>query len=600
MTASIARTSRPQQLARAWLIVCCWATLLFCSSLGANATNPADEDVTAQLAHIREVSYRQSWQEAQNMLDEMADRVPSLTLRQQAEYQLLQARHLTLADRSPEALALAADLLAMPLESDQRLAVLQFASNVAVLMREYEAAFEYLTAALAVEPEVENPASRMDTFNMAGYMFGRVGEHARAMHYGQRSVNLAVALEDRTRECVARQRLAPVLKWAGLNEAAEQEYTTAIAVCEAIGNALFVGVLQHGLADLLRRLGRLDEARRYAEASIERLDNAVFPLGEKEAQLVLVEILHDLGDQDALASESLDTLANYFRENELWDQQARLELLLSAQAETAGQTARALLHLRQYIDARERFLGRDRAMRLAYLEVEFDSRFKDQEIELLAESARRARLEQTALEQQKQARTVILLLSGTILILLFALLFGALRSRKHYRHLSRHDGLSGLSNQTWFLHRAERLLEQSRQRPDKVFFIMADIDYFKLINDRFGHQVGDSVIGQTARRLQAAFGDQALVGRLGGEEFGVVLLSDSLDDIIQRIERFQQSAEDSVRHNDPPFTLSFGIAQRAPDETLDALRARADEALYQAKNAGRNCHVFSDASSSLA
>jgi diguanylate cyclase (GGDEF)-like protein len=550
------------------------------------------------LDEIRTVSYTRHWREAQAMLDEIADDVETFSLRQQAEFHLLEARHLTLDDRSQEALERAGVLLEQPLDDDQHLRTLQFAANVAVLLREYESAFEYLLEAMAVERGVDDPAAVMDTYNMAGYMFGRVGEHDRALAYGERAVALSLELGDQNRECVARQRLAPVFKWAEMYDRAEREYREGIEVCGRIGNELFVGVLKHGLADQLRNLGQLDQARMLATRSVELLEESAWPLGEYEARLVLAEVLHDLGDEEAWMQQDLEGIAGYFGDRELWDQLARLENLLSHRAEAMGDYRVALNHLRHHLAAREQFLSHDRAMLLAYLHVEFDSRLKDQQIDLLAESARVARVERAAAEQQRRARTVILVLSAVLLVLGTIMLLGALRGRRHFRFLSRHDSLSGLVNQGWFLQRAESMLEGVRQSGGGACLVMADIDHFKRINDRYGHMVGDGVIGQTARRLKQSFGDEALIGRLGGEEFGVLMLTDSIDEVVECIQRFRQGGCETGRADDPRFTLSFGLTCLQSGDTLSDLRSRADQALYEAKRAGRDCYVIDSSSSS--
>ncbi len=562
--------------------------------LVALTANAGADDPARLLEEIREISYTRHWHEAQAMLDEIAGEVEGFPPRQQVEYHLLEARHLTLDDRSREALSRAGELLDLPLDDDQRLRTLQFAANVAVLLREYETAFEHLLDALAVEADVDDPGAVIDTYNMAGYMLGRVGEHERAAVYGERAVGLALELGDRNRQCVARQRLAPVYKWAGMEQRAESEYRRGIEVCEQIGNMLFVGVLKHGLADQLRKLGRLEEARELALGSIKLLEDSNFPLGEYEARLVLAEVLHELGDEEAWAEQDLDDLSRYFREGELWDQLARLEALFSARAESDGSPQQALAHLHQYLDAREHFLGRDRAMQLAYLQVQFDSRLKDQQIELLAESARVARVEQLAAEQEQRSRTAILVLSSALLVLLVVMLLGALRGRRHFRYLSRHDPLSGLANQGWFLQRAEAMLARARQSNKDTCLVLADIDNFKRINDLHGHLVGDGVIGQTARRLREAFGEDALIGRVGGEEFGVMMQTGRIDDVVDAIERFRQQGQESGRSRDPRFTLSFGVARLQPGDSLSDLRLRADQGLYEAKRGGRDRYVIVD------
>lgn len=576
----------------AWIL---GVVLVAASGFQVAEANPGPDarSIREQLDEARDISYRQHWQDAQALLDELAPRVDSFGPREFADFHLLEARHLSLAGRSREALERAAMLLERPLPDDQRLKVLQFSANMGVLLRDYEVAFEHLLDALTIEADLEDRAAGMATYNMAAYMFGKVGEHERGIDYGEEAIRRAIELEQPNQECVARQRVAPVFKWADQPEQSEAQYRRGIEVCREIGNELFVGVLQHGLADLLRRGGRFGEARELAESSISILQDSSFPLGEYEARLVLAETLYNLDAITAEKRAGFQDIAEYFRANNLWDQAARMELLRARVAEDRNAPERALDHYRRHLEARERFLDHDRAMRLAYLEIEFDTRLKEQQIGLLEEGARVAELKATVANQQRRQRTAILILSIFVAVLLAVMLINAFRGRRHFRHLSRHDHLSGLANQGWFFERAESLLKQAEEQRKPAFLVMADIDHFKQINDRFGHLFGDQVLGQVARRLREAFDGDSLVGRVGGEEFAVLVLAPGVEPILECLERLRRGGESSSRADDPHVTLSFGVSRYRRGDDMMALRKRADEALYEAKRRGRDCYVVS-------
>ncbi|MCA1779323.1 MAG: GGDEF domain-containing protein [Xanthomonadaceae bacterium] len=574
------------------VLLCAWLlAMLAVPSWGQDQTTSGS--VRQQLDQARVVSYTEHWQDAQAILDELGPQLDAFELPEFVDFHLLEARHLVLADRSLEALERATMLLERPLKDDQRLRVLQFMANTGVLLRDYETAFDSLLNALQIEPRVDDPVAGISTYNMAAYMFGKVGEHERAMQYGQEAISRALTAGETNEECVARQRVAPVYKWADQPEQSETQYRRGIAACSKIGNQLFVGVLQHGLADLLRAQGRLEEARKLAIASIGVLQDSVYPLGEHEARLVLAETLYDLGAITPEVRAGFTAVADYFRTMGLWDQTARMDRLLARIAEDRGELRRALDHYRRHLDAREQFLDRDRAMRLAYLEIEFDTRLKDRQIDLLEESARVAHVEATTANQQRRLRSIILLLSIFVALLLAILLINAFRGRRYFRQLSRHDTLSGLANQGWFLERAASLLEEATRQGASAYLVMADVDHFKRINDEFGHLSGDQVLGQVARRLREAFGAPALIGRVGGEEFAVLIIADHIAPAIDGIETFQQQPAGSSRADDPAVTLSFGISRYRQGENLEMLRKRADEALYQAKREGRNRYVIS-------
>ncbi len=566
-----------------WLIILMALPLV---SGGAQA-----ENLRAELDRLRAMTLTTSWRDIQVLLDELAPLIEQADVREWADYHLLLARNLTLMDRSPDALELLAEIMARDISDDQRLRALQLAANVAVLLRAYEQAFEFLLAALEKEARLEGPPPELRTYGLAAYMFGRVGELERAIDYGRQAVERARVYGELSDECVASQRLAPVYKWAERFSEAEAEYRRAMAVCQAEKNELFVGGVKHGLADLLHQAGRLDEALELSQQSIDSLVASGFSLGENEARLVRAEILQQLGEAPDNDQELLD-IAEYQHQHELWDQLARLEMLLSERAALRGEPDVALEHMRAHLEAREKFLSRDRAMRLAYLEVQFDTRLKEQEIELLRESARAVELEAVAVEQQRQIRTITLVLAGLLLLLVSLLLVRTIRERRHFRRLSQHDALTGLANHTWFFSQAESLCHRARRQGRNMFLVLADIDHFKQINDSHGHPVGDRVLCETAAGFRKVFGEEALVGRLGGEEFGVAVIADSLEQVTERVSQLRAVGQD---HLEPPVTLSFGIAEAGLDDDMISLRKRADQALYQAKAGGRDLVVVAEA-----
>jgi diguanylate cyclase (GGDEF)-like protein len=119
---------------------------------------------------------------------------------------------------------------------------------------------------------------------------------------------------------------------------------------------------------------------------------------------------------------------------------------------------------------------------------------------------------------------------------------------------------------------------------------MLDIDHFKKINDTYGHQAGDEVIREVVQRLSAAGRPGDLLARYGGEEF-VLLLPDVGDDAAAIAERLRAGVAGSpvgTAAGEVPVTISIGVAHLDPAERIDALLARADACLYQAKNSGRN------------
>ena len=153
------------------------------------------------------------------------------------------------------------------------------------------------------------------------------------------------------------------------------------------------------------------------------------------------------------------------------------------------------------------------------------------------------------------------------------------------------DVLSGLLNRRGFEDQAEKALDVSARAGRPAAIVVADLDQFKHINDTYGHATGDQVITAFARILEKCTGEEAVIARLGGEEFvaflpGLDLLSSKLQAETIRTAFSNLSAEITGLPYAP--TASFGVAQLLPGERLPDLLRRADAALYQAKQDGRN------------
>ena len=237
-----------------------------------------------------------------------------------------------------------------------------------------------------------------------------------------------------------------------------------------------------------------------------------------------------------------------------------------------------------------RLLRNQLDQRFATLKVEFDTAAKEQENELLM---RENAANQQALSQQLKAsklRTAVVLLTAMLLAVLVWLAVHQRRSTLRLRALAMTDELTGVPNRRAVLALLAQLLRRS-DTPTSI--LIMDIDHFKSINDRHGHLIGDETLRSMTANLREAVAEPALFGRLGGEEFAVVLPATDLDQAITIAERLRERVmrvDLSRWLGERRITVSIGVATSVPTlDTISIMLRRADAALYAAKDAGRNC-----------
>lgn len=152
------------------------------------------------------------------------------------------------------------------------------------------------------------------------------------------------------------------------------------------------------------------------------------------------------------------------------------------------------------------------------------------------------------------------------------------------------DELTGIANRRAFMGQLDREIEGAAEFGWSLAVAMFDVDHFKRVNDRYGHAVGDRVLQLIAARAAAVVRGGDLVGRLGGEEFGILMPGATLEEAARVAERLRQAMETAGEADDtlPSVTISVGIAAREGQRTAAELLAAADVALYAAKDDGRN------------
>jgi len=186
--------------------------------------------------------------------------------------------------------------------------------------------------------------------------------------------------------------------------------------------------------------------------------------------------------------------------------------------------------------------------------------------------------------------------SGDIaLIELFSQLVGAsIGNIKLFEKIQRQattDGLTGLVNHKTFYEILEKELWRSRRYGGRISLIMVDVDNLKNINDACGHRAGDKAIREISRRIKECIRQIDTAARYGGDEFAVILLNSSLEDatiVAQRMVDAVANSHTTWQKEQIPLSISVGLGQYDADASPEDITSRSDQALYMAKQAGKN------------
>lgn len=161
--------------------------------------------------------------------------------------------------------------------------------------------------------------------------------------------------------------------------------------------------------------------------------------------------------------------------------------------------------------------------------------------------------------------------------------------KKELEHLSVTDALTGIGNRRYFHNKIEEEIRRAKRYQHPLSLVMFDIDFFKEVNDKHGHGVGDEVLIEYTKMINSLLRDADVFCRIGGEEFMIILPHASRDEAQQIAEKLRIKVEECKKVI--PITISFGVVEYIPGEEIEFIYKRVDDALYKAKASGRNIVV---------
>jgi diguanylate cyclase (GGDEF)-like protein len=544
--------------------------LLSLAYAGAPAYAAADtpED---QVQEIERLAVTAHWRESNAKIEALSSRLDALAPEQRHRIEFVRLRNSGIAGDERGALEGLAGLLKQPLTAALRVRVYTTAINLAANVEDWPLAFTWLSEGLSYLPEAPGESHKL--LGVASYLHTLVGETRKARDLALRALRQVESGSDARALCLAVSDVALAEDHARNYREAEAWRHRQIGACTRAGDRIFVANGKYGVGKMAATQGRHAEALRWAREAFAEFETAGFPAGAWSTRLIIAGSLIESNRQLDQAQALLTDTLRYYREQNSDLAIAETESLLARLAEQRGDRSAALSHLKQAMSASEAAERDARERRLAYLQVQFDTRFKEQQIALLEAEKKLAALQITATERRQ-----LLLAGGFAALLITAILLSmvlrhSFRERRRYRWQSEHDSLTRLYNYQQVRRLGQAAFTRARQTGRPFTAIVADIDRFKQVNDRYGHAAGDA----------------AHAGRSGGDEFTILLDADAaqaeamlhrLRDRIEPITVFGQTFR---------INISSGVCQAdGRADSLEQLIHQADRALYQAKHEGRD------------
>jgi len=474
----------------------------------------------------------------------------------------------------------------------------------------FSQALSELLAAHRTSVEIADGARQRYALNAIAnvYSDARVGQYAQALDY-YRQVGREHEAAGNTPDVATNWfNIGSTLQITGEFAAAEEAFRKALAVYAQLDDARSLAQTRRALAVLYLRMDRPVEALAAADAALafaegndpdfEQPDvdqpgvdqpDVEQPGDAASARLTRGSALRRLG-RHAEAAADLASARNYFERN---NNPRFVERAVAEQAEVAaaqGDWQAAYTARSEQLRLAEQLRSQADAELSSRLRVQFDSEHKELENTSLK---REGELRSAALRDAERIRdlrgTAIAL--GTIVVLATVwVALSAFRRARQMRNLALTDELTGLANRRAILRQLEQRLAGKKHPAAPV--LMFDIDHFKSINDRLGHDIGDVVLRKVALAAKRLIGGQGEVGRVGGEEFLVLLHAADADYLRAVAERLRQAVEAltfEAPATDLRVTISIGGCESGPHATrMEDLLKRVDLALYRAKSGGRN------------
>ncbi len=462
------------------------------------------------------------------------------------------------------------------------------AVNALALASRYEEAYSRLSQLLDLLPQVNDIEARQLGLGVAALLYNQAGQYELGLNYAETWV-----AEDPSGagSCKGWHLKLESLYKSGKLKAAGSEFQQGIDACTKANEPIWANLTRSFVANLDIEQGRAADAIKLVKANYDDVQRTHYPRLMSEFDSILAKAYWKSGDSAQAQQFALSAIDKSVK-NEITKPLVDAYQVLYEVAQQQGDFQASLAYHEKFAAADKGYLNDTSARTLAYQMVTQQVLARKRELDALSEKNQLLQLKQQVDAKSAETDRLYILLLIAVLGSIALWAWKTKRSQLRFMKLARRDSLTGIFSRQHFFEAAVASLKYCGKSSREACVIIIDLDNFKAVNDSYGHAAGDLVLKRAVSVCQSQLRSIDIFGRLGGEEFGIVLPDCTLETAMQRAEGLRAaivslcSGEGSIEF---PVSASFGVTgTKASGYNLRQLLIDADGALYQAKREGRN------------
>ena len=557
--------------------------------LGHSATADDRPPIDALLKDVSR-SLSSSPEKAIQQLAALQELRPSLSAEQHELFQLYSASSLGFQGKNTERVALVNQFLGGVKSAPRRSRFLYELIDGNRALGRNEDALQAMNQSILLLPELEMARDKIAVLQGALSLLYAFHAYDEALVFAERIVALDSGTTNAWGRCLGLTDQVDLQFKLGQGAIARAIAPAAIQSCDANKNWIYSLIVKTNLAVDLMHSGRHEQG---IAASLPLLEEFAVS-GQNSGHLTSL--------QETLAKAYLKTgnleRAQHFGklayERALAGNDLELQLetseTMAAVKRAQGELISAMEYYDKHLQLQKKVMAERSKMNLAYQRVKFESQDKANQMALLEQQNKVLNVEKQLHQGKNQNLILLVTLGAVLLVILGASFVKTLRQKNVFRKSAQIDGLTQISNRAYFTASAQAIFSQKSGLASLVLF---DMDFFKRVNDTYGHGTGDWVLKTVADTVKSQLRKGEMLGRLGGEEFALCLPDTSPADALALAERCRSAiATIDSKPSGYSFALtaSFGAATKGQHalSTFDETLVAADKALYVSKNGGRN------------